>query len=102
MEPCTCYLPGKDFTYLISNNCLMTVIADRYGKGKMETKLKELFGENMLETGREGGEITYSKYLNAVEKIQIQSFYSTQKGKIALARDTFKMKGTLNGSRSIS
>lgn len=57
----------------------------------METKLKELFGEDMHETGREGGEITFSKYLNAVENIQLQTFYSTTKGKIALEKDTYKM-----------
>jgi hypothetical protein len=57
----------------------------------MESKLKELFGEDMHETGREGGEITFAKYLNAVEKIQLQVFYNTTKGKIALDKDTYKM-----------
>ena len=62
----------------------------------MESKLKELFGENMLETGREGGEINFTKYLIAVEKIQLQLFYSTQKGKIAYQRDTYKTKTAQN------
>jgi hypothetical protein len=57
----------------------------------MESKLKELFGEDMHESGREGGEITFAKYLNAVEKIQIQTFYNTTKGKTALMKDTYKM-----------
>lgn len=49
----------------------------------METKLKELFGDDMHETGRQGGEITFPKYLNAVEKVQMNTFWNTTKGKIA-------------------
>lgn len=44
----------------------------RYGRFKMETKLKELFGDDMHETGRQGGEITFPKYLSAVEKVQVR------------------------------
>lgn len=56
----------------------------------MELKLKELFGENMHETGREGGEITFSRYLTAVENIQLRTFYETTKGRIAAAKDTLR------------
>ena len=49
----------------------------------MELKLRQLFGENMHETGREGGEITYQEYLRAVERIQQQTFWSTAPGRIA-------------------
>lgn len=52
----------------------------------METKLRELFGENMHETGREGGEISYQEFLRAVEKIQQQTFWATAPGKIAAAK----------------
>ena len=52
----------------------------------METKLRELFGENMHETGREGGEITYQEYVMAVERIQQQTFWATAPGKIASSR----------------
>jgi hypothetical protein len=52
----------------------------------METKLRELFGENMHETGREGGEITYQEYVMAVERIQQQTFWATAPGKIAASR----------------
>ena len=52
----------------------------------MEQKLKELFGEDMHETGRQGGEINFTKFLNAVEKVQMDTFLKTTKGKIAVAK----------------
>jgi hypothetical protein len=52
----------------------------------MEQKLKELFGEDMHETGREGGEITFTKFLKAIEKVQLNMFLSTTKGKIAASK----------------
>lgn len=52
----------------------------------MELKLKELFGEDMHETGRQGGEISFSSYLNAVEKVQLQTFWATAKGRLAAPR----------------
>ena len=45
----------------------------RYGKAKMESKLKELFGHNMEETGREGGEIDFSKFLDSFERSQLNT-----------------------------
>lgn len=65
----------------------------------METKLRELFGENMHETGREGGEITYQDFLQAVEKIQQQTFWSTAQGKIASSKGG-KPVSTLTASAS--
>lgn len=40
----------------------------------MEQKLKELFGENMHEIGRQGGEISYTQYLQSVERVQVNMF----------------------------
>ena len=37
----------------------------------MELKLKELFGHNMQETGREGGEINFTQFLDSFEKSQL-------------------------------
>ena len=37
----------------------------------MEIKLKELFGHNMQETGREGGEINFSQFIDSFEKSQL-------------------------------
>lgn len=52
----------------------------------METKLRELFGANMHETGLEGGEIGYPEFLRAVERIQQQTFWGTTQGKIVASR----------------
>jgi hypothetical protein len=56
----------------------------------MEVKLKELFGEDMHESGRQGGEISFSVYLAAVEKTQVNTFLSTTKGKIILSKGMSK------------
>ena len=47
----------------------------------MEEKLKELFGANMHESGREGGDINFTEFLEAVERVQMQTFWGTTKGK---------------------
>ncbi len=49
----------------------------------METKLKELFGEDMHEFGRQGGEITFAKFLSSVEKVQLNMFLDTNMGRKA-------------------
>ncbi len=61
----------------------------------MELKLKELFGEDMHETGREGGEIFFSSFLKAVEKVQMQTFWNTTKGRLAARAAGGKKKTTL-------
>lgn len=76
----------------------MNMLYARYGRVKMETKLKELFGENMHETGREGGEISYQEFIGAVEKVQVQSFMGTTMGMIVAAKtkkDLPTMQSTL-------
>jgi len=59
----------------VSVDGTMEMLYARYGRSKMEEKLKQLFGEDMHETGREGGEISFSKYLHAVEEIHVQAFF---------------------------
>ncbi len=76
---------------LVSVDKTMNMLYARYGRFKMEAKLKELFGEDMHETGREGGEITFSHYVEAVERIQIQTFWNTSKGRM-IARNSGKKK----------
>ena len=49
----------------------------------MEQKLKELFGENMQEFGRQGGEIPYIQYIKAVERVQLNMFLETNRGRKA-------------------
>eukprot|EP01035_Chromulina_nebulosa_P035294 gene35294-47425_t len=67
---------------LVSVDETMNLLYARYGRSKMEVKLKELFGEDMHETGRQGGEITFSKFLKAVEKVQMHTFLNTTKGRL--------------------
>jgi len=79
----------------------MNMLYARYGRVKMETKLKELFGENMHETGREGGEISYQEFIKAVEKVQIQSFWGTTMGMIVASKtkkDLATMQETLSST----
>jgi hypothetical protein len=67
----------------------------------MENKLKELFGENMHETGREGGEISYQEFIKAVEKVQIQTFCNTTLGNIVKShskKDLQTMQSTLSST----
>lgn len=61
----------------------MNLLYARYGRSVMEQKLKELFGENMQEFGRQGGEITFETYLKSVEKVQLHMFLETNRGKRA-------------------
>jgi Ca2+-binding EF-hand superfamily protein len=59
----------------------MNMLYARYGRATMEKKLKELFGDDMHETGREGGEIQYDKFVAALQRVQLSTFWNTTKGK---------------------
>lgn len=74
----------------MSDECVF--IVRRYGRSMMETKLKELFGENMQEFGREGGEINFTNYLKSVEKGQMSLFLSTNKGQMVSSKGFGKTK----------
>ena len=52
----------------------------------METKLKEMFGDDMHEEGRQGGEISYDQFIRSVEKVQMQTFWNTTQGEIAASK----------------
>ena len=62
----------------------------------MEQKLKELFGEDMHEFGRQGGEINFSQYLQSVERVQLNMFLETNSGK--RAKGFAKEKGNKRSS----
>lgn len=61
----------QEYHFLIKPFDDDNTIKFRYGKAKMESKLKELFGHNMEETGREGGEIDFTQFSDSFEKSQL-------------------------------
>eukprot|EP01031_Cornospumella_fuschlensis_P042658 gene42658-52123_t len=71
LEPSRMYNLTQFLIYDKNNNGFVSVdetmnlLYARYGRSVMEQKLKELFGEDMHEFGLEGGEIPYSRYLQA-------------------------------------
>jgi hypothetical protein len=78
---------------LVSVDETMNMLYARHGRATMELKLRELFGSNMAETGLQGGEISFTQYLEAVEKIQMGTFWGTTKGRIAAMKSSYKKKG---------
>jgi Ca2+-binding EF-hand superfamily protein len=79
---------------MVSVDETMNMLYARYGRSTMESKLKELFGTDMHETGREGGEIIYEQFVEATHKVQMKLFWGTTKGKnIANKGGLSKKKG---------
>ena len=74
---------------MVSVDETMELLFARYGRAKMEGRLKMLFGDDMKEEGPGGGEIVFSTYLRAVEKTQLSTFLQSSHGKALV----FKMQG---------
>jgi Ca2+-binding EF-hand superfamily protein len=74
----------------------MHLLYARYGRVVMEQKLKELFGEDMQETGIGGGEITYDEYVASVDRVQLAKFLETNLGR--KAKDIQKLFAATNNS----
>ena len=68
----------------------------------MEEKLREMFGTNMQESGLEGGDISFTEYLHAVERVQIQTFWNTSKGKIVASTGQGRKSMELSTSKDFS
>uniref|UniRef100_A0A6S9HP31 EF-hand domain-containing protein n=1 Tax=Heterosigma akashiwo TaxID=2829 RepID=A0A6S9HP31_HETAK len=87
LEPAQLYHMAQFMMYDARNTGRVTVdqtmsmLYARYGKAKMEAKLKILFGRDMKESGTEGGAITFQQYLMAVQKTQLETFLATSLGK---------------------
>ena len=64
----------------------LSFLQARYGRTGLELKLKELFGEDMVETGSEGGEIDFLTYLDAVNRAQLSMYENREFGQAALAK----------------
>jgi calmodulin len=77
---------------MVSVDETMKMLFSRYGRGNLEDKLKELFGQNMHETGKEGGEISYDKFIEAVHRVQMNTFWNTTKGKNIANKGGLKKK----------
>ena len=72
----------------ISVDETMIMLYARFGRAKMEDKLKQLFGNNskddLILTGKEGGEINFKQYLDAVNRLQKQKFWRSSIGELVL------------------
>ena len=66
---------------MVSVDETMELLYARYGRHKMEDRLKMLFGDDMKEEGKGGGEIDFVTYLRAVEKTQLATFLQSNYGK---------------------
>lgn len=73
-------LYDEDYNGLVSVDETMNLLYARYGRNIMEQKLKELFGENMHEFGRQGGEITFSLFVDSMNRVQWNKFLDTNLG----------------------
>ena len=57
----------------------MNILYHRYGKAKMEVKIKEIFGERK-DSGLEGGEIGFARFLASFSKSQEETYWNTSQG----------------------
>ncbi|CAM9563118.1 unnamed protein product [Ectocarpus sp. 12 AP-2014] len=98
LEPAKLYNMVQFMLYDVDNNVnvsvdeTMNMLYARYGRTKMEAKLKELFGEGMRETGTQGGEIGFLEYLEAVERTQLNTFVQSSVGRAQLAKTGRKIR----------
>ncbi|CAM9128071.1 unnamed protein product [Ectocarpus sp. 4 AP-2014] len=94
LEPAKLYNMVQFMLYDVDNNVNVSVdetmnmlyARQAQNTGKMEAKLKELFGECMRETGTQGGEIGFLEYLEAVERTQLNTFVQSSVGRAQLAK----------------
>ena len=64
----------------VSKDGTMNMLYARYGT-KMNEKLVEIFGSDMKDSGREGGEIGFHEFESALSSVSLQTFWKTAKGK---------------------
>ena len=76
----------NDENGLVSVDETTNMLYARYGRVQMEYKLKELFGEDMTESGTQGGEINFPQYLERVERTQLLTFISSPMGSAQVAK----------------
>ena len=84
----------------------MKMLYARYGRELMEEKISYLFGndkgEKIREEGKEGGEIDFTTYVEAVEKTQMKMFHESELGRTILAKGKRKVDPNLAKTRAKS
>mmetsp|Transcript_47589 Transcript_47589/g.95879 ORF Transcript_47589/g.95879 Transcript_47589/m.95879 type:complete len:228 (-) Transcript_47589:87-770(-) len=71
----------------------MAFLHARYGREGLEFKLKELFGDDMVESGTEGGDIDFLSYLEAVNRAQLVMYENSEQGQANLAKSGKQVNG---------
>ncbi len=56
----------------------------------MEHRLKEMFGDKLEETGKQGGEIDFNHYVACAERTELETFLATSSGKLLLTKSDKK------------
>ena len=74
------YDSNEPFKNMVSKDDTMKMLYARYGT-KMNEKLTEIFGADMKDTGKQGGEICFTDFNAALESVALQTFWKTAKGK---------------------
>ena len=96
----------QDENGLVSVDETMNMLYARYGRVKMESKLKALFGDDMQEQGTQGGEIDFPQYIKAVERTQLATFLESAHGKAQIAKagsaEKLVGKGLLDETMSVA
>ena len=78
---------NEPYKNMVSKDDTMKMLYARYGT-KMNEKLTEIFGADMKDTGKQGGEICFTDFSAALESVGLQTFWRTAKGKnVAQAKE---------------
>ena len=91
LEPSRLYSLAQFMIYDINGNGhvsvdeTMNILYHRYGKAKMEVKIREIFGERK-DSGLEGGEICFAQFLASFQKSQEETYWNTPQGKLVASK----------------
>ena len=71
---------NEPYKNMVSKDDTMKMLYARFGT-KMNEKLTEIFGADMKDTGKQGGEICFADFNAALQNVALQTFWKTAKGK---------------------
>lgn len=110
LEPANLYNMVQFMIYDHDNNGMvsidetMNMLYARLGRAKMETTITKLFGGEdgapIKEVGHQGGEITFERYWNVVEKEQNKLFNASELGRNLAEKRTKRSAAKRNGKAS--